>query len=398
MDIHQFSYKIKNVELTLDINYALKDTAPIYLNIISDYINRKMPVIQFGIQLDTQIIQKVYKYKDTAKIKLEIIEYEYFNDELVASRRFLQHTFNIIPTREITSYVTASNIQAQEDMDPSSKIQAFEMYLVDMDFVNVFTKEISTIFRDCSKPSALECLFTMRDIPAKVVVATPPHDINIIKQIIIPIGDLVSNIDILNKSYGLYSSYPIIYYDLHYLYCIDRITPNIVIPSIVDFNAVTFIIKNSNDPEAKIPGGYNDLQSKTHYINLQGAPSIIDKSTQINSTQFATIQSIDTNGDISKVTLNDSSTKLNYIYKHNDLTIDQEINEKYRTDMIVSFIIADSPISIFRPYKTYRFLPSSEHSELKLDNKEFRLSTTSFSMQRSGTDFTHTISVNLYKI
>lgn len=399
MDIHRFSYKIQNVELTLDVNYRLKDTAPIYFIMFHDYINRKVPIIQFGIQMDIATIQKIYKYKDTAKIKLEIIEMEYKGEELVATRQFFQHTFSIIPVREASTYTLVNDNGLTSEVDDSFKLQAFEMYLIDMKVVNIFTKEISAIFKACSRPAALECLFKMRDIPSKEVIATPPENLNIIDQIVLPIGDLIHNIDLFNKSYGLYKSYPIIYHDLRYLYCIDRISPNIIIPSVVDYNTVTFILKNTTFAESKIPGGYSDQKSKIHYINLQGPPVIVDNSTQINSTQFATVQAVDANGNISKVTLDANSTKLNYIYKHNDLTMEQEVNEKYRTDMNVSVTMADSPVTIFRPYKQYFFNPDTQYMSLKLQNKVFRLSTMTFTLHKDGSEnYIHSIKADLYKI
>lgn len=399
MDIHRFSYKIQNIELTLDVNYSVKDNTPVYFIMVNDYIDRKFPIIQFSLQLDILMIQKIYKYKDTAKIKLEIIEQEYKDDELISTRRFFQHTFSIIPIREASAYTLVNDDGLASNVDESVKLQAFEMYLIDMDIINIFTKEISTIFKDCSRPAALECLFKMRDIPAKTVIATPPENLSIVDQIVLPIGDLIDNIDLLNKSYGLYTSYPIIYYDLSYLYCIDRITPNIVIPSVVDYDTVTFILKNSTVAEAKIPGGYNDSKSKTHYINLQATPTIIDNSTQINNTQFATIQSVDADGNVSKITLDPNSTKLNYIYKHNELTMEQEVNEKYRTDTTISVIATECPVTIFRPYKQYLFNADTEYSSLKLQNKTFRLSSLVFTLHKNGSnEFIHSVQANLYKI
>lgn len=401
MDIsmHRYKYAIRNIEMTLDVNYKFQDTAAVYLTIIHDYLNRRMPIIQFGLQMDTVLIQKAYKYKDKAKIKLDVIEYEYNAENVVInSRMLLQHSFSIVPKHEITYYTTTTDTATEANTNAMATPQGFEMYLVDLDIVNLFNKELSTIFRNTSRPAALQAMFMMREIPTGIVIATPPQNLSNVDNIIIPLDNLVGNINALNKAYGLYNAYPIIYHDLKYLYCINRIEPNVIIPSSTDFNEVVLVLKNSIDETSKIPGAATDIASKSHYVNLQGSPVVEDYSTHVDKTQFATIASVDNNGNVTKTTLNDTSTKINFIYQHNEMTVDQEINEKLRTDMTVTVALADCAASVFTPYKSYTFDIDTQYTTLDLQKKTFRLGSQIINFKKNGTDFTESTTLSLYKI
>lgn len=355
MDITLRTYKYvpTSIELTLDKNYTLESGVCTYLNITHDYLNRRFPVMQIGIELPSDMIKLVYQYKNTAVMKLEVNEYQYDADNnLVSSRQFLRKTLTIIPVNAQTTYITATDSITESESDIMKKLQVFDMFLIDMIAINWFNQQISVILQNTSKPAALQALFHMRNIPAKTVIATPPLDTQTLNQFILPPGNLIDNIDVLNRRYGIYNSYPIIYYDFNFLYCINKVAPNIVIPSSVDFDTVTFILKNISDPSHLIYGSGIDQSSKTHYTNLQSAPTINDKTIQSTTSKFSTLATVDYNGNVSKTTLDANSTALIYETAHNSYTSDQIINE-IMSGPVLTISTYNAGISFMTPYKTY---------------------------------------------
>ena len=150
---HTYKYIPKNPVLTLNgetYTYT-KDGAITYVNILHDYTARKLPVIQCGIEMEVSLIEKLYKYQDTAQLKLDIYEQEADGDgNIVGTTLYLQHTFSIIPARDQTVYITSTDSTTRAAMDVMKTLQNFEMYLIDMDSVNWFTVERDAVFEEAT--------------------------------------------------------------------------------------------------------------------------------------------------------------------------------------------------------------------------------------------------------
>ena len=273
--------------------------------------------------------------------------------------------------------------------------QIFECYLIDMTAVKWFEQQICAIFEDVSKPDALQAMFQMRGIPSGITIASPPLDLNTKTTMILPLADLCGNIDLMNKAYGLYDSYPVIYYDMQYMYCINQTKPGITMKSATDFGTVTFSMRNKGTPEAFITGSCTDSKSKTHYTNLVQEPSVIDDTIQATSTKLATITAVNGNGDITKTTIDDEATTLAYIYAHNDLTVNQVINTSL-SGVTVQIIASNNDISCLKPWKNYNFDLDTEYLRLNLHNKEYRILNWKAEIRRQGIgDYIHTTAITL---
>lgn len=401
LKFYRYRYEIKNMVLTMDKDYPLRDEMALSFSMLWDFSRRKLPVLQLNIQLEKDLIVTLFKYKETAKIKLDIYETQYEGegwDNRLGTSLWLTHSFNIIPLRELGYYTSAVDTELLNEIDPMAQPQGVELYLIDLDIVNKFTQELSINANDISKPALLQGLFSMRNIPAKEVIATPPEDSSVVDKVVLSLGSLVSNIDELNMRYGIYSAGVILFHDLTNLYCINRVTPNIEIPSTNDFDSVTFLLPNPNAPEITMSGGYTDFEMKKHYIMLNGKPEIYDYKAMINPVEFSTMETIDAQGTVDKITLDPESTKMNYRYKHNTLSVDQEINEKIITDQIVTFTIADSPISFFKPHKTYNFITDTMYNVLDLNNHIYRLNYLEFGIAREGAYFESTMQIKMVRV
>lgn len=396
---HTYKYIPKNPVLTLNgetYTYT-KDGAITHVNILHDYTARKLPVIQCGIEMEVSLIEKLYKYQDTAQLKLDIYEQEADGDgNIVGTTLYLQHTFSIIPARDQTVYITSTDSTTRAAMDVMKTLQNFEMYLIDMDSVNWFTVERDAVFEEATYAAALQAMFLLRDIPPKTVIATPPQQEGKVTHMNIPMEDLVHNIHHLNTAYGLYDTTPIVYYDLEHLYCISKREPNIVLESATDFGTVSFILMNPDKAASQITGSCNDPQTGTHWINLNSKPNIYDSRPKDTSAKLSTLTTVNAKGGVKKTTLDENATTLRYIYAMNDLSEAQFINETM-TGPTVALMASNTSVKFLKPYKDYTFTPDTSYTNLGLSNHIFRLLKWTLGIHREGvTDYISEVSMTLY--
>lgn len=387
MIMYMYEYRILKLVITAGDEFSVQDGSVVYMYIYHDYRARRMPIIQMKIELDTPTIRAIYKNRDTAKMKLEIHEYQYEANEdspkIVNTSLFLQHTFSIIPAKDQDNYITSEDSDTVENIDEMKSLQLFEAYLIDMDAVNWFTQEICAIFEDSPKPTAMQALFEMRGIPNNTLVATPPLDNDKIRYTILPLGDLIGNMEVLNGRYGLYDVKPWIYYDLDKLYCVNWKKPNIILPSASEYGTITLLLMNLISTDRQAVGSCNDAETKTHYINIQEMPHINDYTDKINATKFATVQSVDYDGNVDKTTLSEDDRALQYIFAENTMTVDQMINENMQGKNI-QVQIPSASVMFLKPYKTVNFKVGTQFQSLDLEGHEYRLAGWSLSITREG--------------
>lgn len=400
MDMYQYRYLPRNVVITMNHHdYEFTDGRVIYYSIGHDFIHRRMPIIFMQMEMDDEMIGLIYDNIEEASFKFDIIEQQLdpTGEMILNTSLYLRHSFSIIPRNDQNAYITSQDSFTKENMDQMRNPQIFEFYLVDKAAITWFTQEITGVFQGSSRPDILQALFTMRNIPANIVIATPPVNIDPVEYVILPLGDLVGNIDTLNKAYGLYESYPIIYYDMEYLYCINKVKPNVTIRSASDFGTVTMIMKNPNSPESRITGSYTDYTAKTHYINLNQVPTILDQTIQDGSTKFATLTTINSDGTVQKETIDNEATKLQYAYAFNELTMDQLINETL-TGHSVNIVTENCCISCLRPWKSFNFDVDTMYMDLGLTGHDYRLINWKMEGRREGaTSFLHTLTMTVVK-
>lgn len=399
MEMYRFKYMFKNVVITMDKDYPIREDFVVSFAMVWDPAHRTMPVVRVVLHLEKDLVVLLYQYKDTAKVKFDIYEMMYDGDDnKIDTKMWLQHSWSIVPVRDITHYLHAQDIETIQYSDPMAQPQAMQLYLYDKDWFNIFSKQMSINIEDCAKPSILQYLFEERGVPAKTWVATPPEDSSVNDETVLEMGTLVNNVDELNTRYGIYTANALIFYDFERLYCINRLEPNVIIKSATEFDNVTFTLINSADPESKVIGGTTDYERKKHFINLNGAPEIRDIKDDVYSSEFSTLESIDAIGEVNKFTVKDNITRLNYIYKHNPLTQQYQVNEKLLTDQFVSFILSYCPISFFKMYKTYTFVVGSQYTNLDIENHRYRLLYLEFGITKEGSEYESSTQVILYRV
>lgn len=398
MDMYRYVYAIRNVELTLDQNYTFDDGTCLYMIMKHDYLNRRFPIFQIGLEMDADLIQLFYKNKDTAKLKLDIYEQQLGDDDTVINTSlYLRYTFNCIPMKDQSAYITMPDSTSRESVDIMRTVQQFDMYLIDMDMVNLFAKEVSAILENASKSAVLQTMFDLRDVQPGIIIATPPMIDRAFPYVSIPLGDLVSNINTFNHGYGIYDSNPIIYYDYKYIYCLNIINPDITIQSASEFGNISFILLNTSNPEHNVVGSNTDMNARTHFINLQNPPRIIDVSDKDTSTKFSTVVSIDSSGKVDKNTVDETATKVKFIRQYNELTSTQLINQTLQGH-ILQLSTNSCCISFLKPYKSYAFDVDTQYSDKDLSGHDYRLIQWTLHIERDSPDkYIHTVNIVLQK-
>lgn len=398
MEIYQYRYIPKNVEIMIDQNYKFRDGSITYLNFLHDFRKRRLPIIQCGIEMETELIELLYEYKDTVTVKIEVYEQQLsaINGTVLGTKLFLEHTFSVVPMRDPNIYITATDPETESLTDPMKILQNFEMYLVDMEKVNWFTKQISVTYEKTTHAEALNAIFLEREIPKEIVVATPPLIVEEIDHVVIPLQDLVHNIYHINHTYGLYDCVPIIYHDLTYLYCLSKRNPDIIMEDTTEYGNVTFILLDPSDPAHEVTGSCDDDENKTHWINLNAPPGIYDESTRDTSAKFSTITTVNAKGEVTKTTLDEDATALAYLYAITDLTEDQMKNE-FISGHFVSIKALNSSVRFVKPYKDYTFVTGDSYINLGLAGNTYRLLGWVLGIHREGThNYLSEVTMTLY--
>ena len=399
IEMYRYTYNVSGVELTLDnTNYVFEDGTCIYFMMHHDYLNRRFPIIELGIECDSDLIEEFFKYKDTAKLKLEVIEKQLdSNGNVVNTSIYIRHTFSCVSAKDQTAYITTPDNMSKDSIDPMRKLQALELYLIDMDMVNKFAKEIAIILENVTKAAALQLCFSNRDVLPGTIIATPPQSEKTLDYISLPLGDLVSNITTIHTKYGLYDATPIVYYDYKYIYCLNSLTPNIIMKETTEFGNITFLLINESNPEHNVVGSATLTDQKTHIINLQDEPEIYDTSERRTSTKFSTLLTVSSNGTVNQRTMDEENTKAQFIRELNDLTQDQYVNQVMKGHQL-SINTNSCCISVLRPYKTYRFDVDTQYSDKGLTGHEYRLTSLTLDIRRdSPTKYIHAITINLQR-
>jgi len=397
LTLYKYRYIPKSVVITVNGNsYLYRDGCVTYFNLINIYRDpslpmeqqRTQPVIQCGIEMETKYIKEIYENLVDAKLKIDIIEQQLSannSDEIIGTRLYLQHTFSIIPARDQTVYITQTDTESEALAEEMRKLQNFEIYLIDLDIVNWFKQEYADHYEEVSYAAMLQAMFVARNIPKENIIATPPIQTGMVKDVTVSLGRLVPNIYRLNKLYGLYDCDPIVYHDLRYMYCLSPIDPNIQIENAEDYGTVALVLLNPQKPAYKIPGSCDDAEKQTHWINLNQEPTIFDRTSHETNAQFATLTSVDKKGKVQKTTLDEKSTTMKYIFTNNQLTEAQIMNSMIG-DVLVSALALNSSVRFLTPYKDYVFTTDTSYQGLDLDNHIFRLERWTLNIQREGSN------------
>ena len=387
--LYRYMYIPKNIEISFGMEtYRLKDGTCTYLHMSFDYKNRVLPIIQIGMEADCDMIQKFYDTAKTQDVKLKLEIYEQQLDEadrVMNTTLFLRHSFTCIPCRDQSVYITTPDELSRQMVDSMRTLQMFEVYLIDMDWVNLFSKELSLVLPNTSKSAFLQAVFECRNIPPKIVMATPPMDDKELDSPSVGIGNLRANINSLNVNYGLYDSYPVLFYDYKYLYCINQYNPNIIMKDATEFGNISLLLLNKTTPQHNITGSCTDVTRQTHYINLTELPSIMNVAEKSTSTKFSTVMSVDSTGNVSKDTVDNNATSVRFMRQYNELTRQQTINQNLIGHKI-HITTENCGIQFLKPYKNFTFEVESEYYDKGLTGHTYRIDMMNVYINRDSYD------------
>lgn len=398
LTLYRYQYLPGSVVLTIeDEEFEFRDGSVTYLTIMHQYIDRHLPVVMMGLEIETDIIKKLYDHADEAKMTITIMERQLDEDgKIINTAPYFTHTFSIVPAFEKGMYITTTDPNMEEQIEVMRKLQNFEFFLIDLDAVNWFDKEYSDHCVKASHAGMLQLLFMARDIPQEIGFVTPPQLNDIIPDIVIPLGDLVTNIDHINTEYGLYDCKPIVYYDFMNMYCIAKTEPNIIYPSATDFGTITFILMNPEKPDHDVEGSYDDMENKTHWMNLQREPHISDWRSRDINTKMSTLVTVNAKGEVVNTDIDEEATRLQYIYATTELTEKQYMNENM-AGPILSLRVPNVTVRPLKPYKDYTFEADTSYDNLDLNDHIYRILGWTLAIQREGAvDYLSEVTLQLY--
>ena len=393
-EILRHRYSFTSFTMTAGTEYDIDPTHIGAIQFEYDYLRRRLPIIKVAISLTDEQVRSMFDNEDTAKVSIEIID-NALDDagNIISSIPFIHDTFDIIPATGSDDYTGETYTDSLSE-DPNFTVMC--LYLVKNERIQWLDKKIATIFKNTDKAAAIQSLFSMRDIPPKTCVISPPVSNDIIDNLVLPLGDLVENLDMLNMQYGLWSSTTIIFDDYTYLYCIDRNNPNVILSRATDFDTIMFKVPKSDNAMLVAYGSGNDSVNRCHYVNLAVGPSIENNTNTTTKMEFGTITSIDSDGKVKKYTVDENSPKMKFVRATSDITIDQFVNNKLANPINVTVTATDISIGIFRPYKNYRFdIEEINTMHDALANKVFRASFCTMSLTKKQDYFESMVTMRL---
>lgn len=395
--LSRYRYVPKNLELQIDQEvYSYLNGGVTYINIIHDYIQKRMPVIQMGLELTVDYIARIYNNLEKSRIKFDLVEERLAaNGDVLESRMYLQKVFSIVPAHERTTFITSDDPSSISGIDVMRRLQHFEMYLIDFDNVQWFEAKRDADFDKITYGALLKACFVMRDIPAQTVMATPPLQVGEIEKAVIPLGTLIQNIRHINSTYGIYDNNPYIYYDYRRFYCLSKLKPNVELEDAEDFGTILCVLRNPDNQEHLVQGSYDDPERRVHILNIQNEPSIHDDSIYDTNAKMSTVTSVNSTGSVDKTTIDEGSAKAQYIYAVNDLSESQYVNEAMN-GLDIRFTVQSICLRMLAPHKDVRFNVDSSYRNLKLEDKVFRLAGWSVNIVREGmTEYTSQVNIIL---
>ena len=393
-EILRHRYSFTSFTMTAGTEYDIDPTHIGAIQFEYDYLRRRLPIIKVTISLTDEQVRNMFDNEDTAKVSIEIID-NALDDagNIISSTPFVHDTFDIIPATGSDDYTGETYTDALSE-DPNFTVMC--LYLVKNERIQWLDKKIATIFKNTDKAAAIQSLFSMRDIPPKTCVISPPVSNDIIDNLVLPLGDLVENLDMLNMQYGLWSSTTIVFDDYTYLYCIDRNNPNVILSKATDFDTIMFKVPKSDNAMLVAHGSGNDSVNRCHYVNLAISPSIENNTNTTTKMEFGTITSIDSDGKVKKYTVDENSPKMKFVRATSDITIDQFVNNKLANPINVTVTATDISIGIFKPYKNYRFdIEEINTMHDALANKVFRVSFCTISLTKKQDYFESMVTMRL---
>ena len=393
-EILRHRYAITEFTMTMGTEHEIDPAHIGSIQFEYDYLRRRLPIIKVSISLTDEQVRSMYENKDTAKVSIEILDNALDDtDNIISSVPLIHDTYDIIPATGSDDYTGEKYTDSLEE-DPNFTVMS--IYLIKNERIQWLDKKIATIFKNTDKAAAIQSLFSMRDIPAKTCVITPPVTNDVIDSLVLPLGDLVENIDTLNTQYGLWSSTTIIFDDYTYLYCIDRNNPNVILSRSTDFDTIMFKVPSDENAMLVAYGSGDDAVNRCHYVNLAISPSIEDNTNTTTKMEFGTITSIDSDGKVKKYTVDENSPKMKFVRATSDITINQFVNNKLANPVNVTITATDISVGIFRPYKNYRFDVEEVNTMYDtLANRVFRLSFCNITLTKKQNYFESLVNVQL---
>ena len=98
IQIYRYVYTVRNMQMTIaNQTYTFEDGTCVYCIIRHDFIHRRFPIIQIGIEMDSDLIETYFQNKENVKLKIDIYEQQLDeNNQIMNTTLYLRYTFDCI--------------------------------------------------------------------------------------------------------------------------------------------------------------------------------------------------------------------------------------------------------------------------------------------------------------
>ena len=376
---NNYQYKISSIKLSVGTDiYDIEPNRFQSLVIDHQYMTFTVPYILLTMSLSFVIINKIFANQNKVKIMLDIMEIELDKDKQVISKTsFIKKSFEADLNRD--KGTTLQDKHASDKDKTTQRVDSespAEFILYTTSDINLFKIENDFILKNTNPGTALTKFLISRGITKGVIASTPK--IKTVSDIVIPIGDLMSNISFLSHYYGLYGEMPLVYKDIENMYVIDS---NDVPLSVGTNKGIVKFVPNTAG--GIVDGAMDKNTDKSAYLVSWNTTSVITPNVNMNHVRMAegaNVISVTPKGAVKKENVFKDIAKTKVIRSYHALSAKSALNP---SQLYVSYNVTvnDAPLSIFKPYMKYIFNQDKKIMECSVYSMQLSLRTSSTDTQ-----------------
>lgn len=371
------------------------------------------PSFSISLGLDRKTFFNVMSEKDTVTMLLKVVYYvnNPTNGEEADKGRervWFNEKFVIYMDEQHFDIMVNQNDEMQKEFQrtgdddtdiPQHKEYSLDLFLYKERDVDTAYSVNNKVIKAADKNTIVTYL--LNQSKAKNVLMSPLiHNVNVF-EIILPPITMISSMKYLVSQYGLHSHGTLVFFDLDYLYILNK---KMGCTAWVkdEYTKVVFVIREDTDEKAFMGGTRLNATDKIVYINVSPENITYHSYGSLDSLLYGDrVNSIDAYGAVTTtLTSKGNSRKKHDRYLHNkyrnkvfNAGIQQELNDR---GLVATINIVDGNINWFRPNKDFRFVFNKTSLEKMLGGR-YKLLNLYMKFTNYGKYFRNETSMNFSK-
>lgn len=371
------------------------------------------PEFTISLGLDRKTFFNVMSEKDTVTMLLKVVyfvnnpssgeeadkgrERVWFNEKFVIYMDD-QH-FDIMLNQESEMKKEFQRTGDDKSDIPQHKEYNLDLFLYKEADIDTAYSVTNKVIKTADKNTLVTYL--LNQSKAKKVLMSPlVHNVNV-HEIILPPITMVNSLKYLVSQYGLHSHGTLIFFDLDYLFILNK-KMGCTAWQKGELTKTVFVIREDTDEHSFMGGTRLNAVDKIAYINVSPENITYHSYSSLDSLIYGDrVNSIDAYGATTTVlTSKGKSRKIHDRYLHNkyrnkvvNAGIQQELNDR---GLVASINIVDGNINWFRPNKEFRFVFKKTALE-KILGGRYKLLSLYMKFTNYGEYFRNETSINFSK-